>query len=439
MCIMNRTTFTKITVVIYLFLSISCCELFNTWGPDGTGRSDDTGEEPEYTLKIAWESDTKMVENSFSTMDNDAVYLFDGAALDSFLMGSILVKLDAQTGRIVWKRDMLNAPQFTSPIVIENYVYVHMSINGIYCFDKRDGTLVAKSVFDIDNQSLEIYRNITKHENFLYFGIGNGNRDNYFARVDTNSIEKDGGKTEQFIEAEVIWHPVYDGAVVTEPAFHSGIVYIHSSGSGGYPAELAGINMTTKSVEFYKEFGLNDDDEYYDNGWNYHSLYTHDDILYYIGSSISAYKLNTADRKCLYLKTFSYETPEKEAYGSNWHIDATFYSGRIYYTSGDSNPFGDHDYRNIHCINAKTGNLVWNDISKNSESHGTNPIIAHNRMYVPEGNGLRVYNAETGRLIGVDRNFSGTASGRNFLYGDLMLTVRRGHKKYTMVAIDVSK
>jgi hypothetical protein len=424
----------KMSFLVYLSLFISCCKLFNT-----EETQENAGEEPAYTLNIAWESDTKMVEFAETVMDEGAVYLFDGAASNSFVMGDILVKLDTQTGHTIWKTDMGKSPEFTPLVVIENYVYVHLPVNGIYCFDKRDGALAARVLFDIDNQSLEIYRNITKYENFLYFGIGNHNRNNYFARVDTNRIAKDGGQTEQHIEPEVIWKPIYDRSVVTKPAFHNGIVYIHSFGNGGDPVELVGINMITKAVEFYKEYGLAGNGEYYDDGWNYHSLYVYENILYYLGGMIAAYDLNTPAKDCLYSKIFSDRTPQKEVLSTSESLDVTFYNGRIYYTSGAGNPFGEHEYRNIHCIDAKTGNLVWNDISENSESHGTNPIIAHNRMYVPEGNGLRVYEPKTGRLIGVDKSFIGLAGGRNFLYGDLMITTRRGNKTYTMVAIDVSK
>jgi outer membrane protein assembly factor BamB len=431
----RKKTFIKMSMFICFSLFISCCKLFNTDEPsDKAG-----GEEPAYTAKIAWKSDTTLVEFAYTIMDEGAIYLFDGAAMNSLLMGHILVKLDAQTGRTIWKTDMGNPPEFTPLVIIENYIYVNLPVNGLYCFDKRDGALVARALFDIDNQSLEIYRNVTAHENFLYFGIGNYSKNNYFARVDTNRIVKDGGQTEQHIEPEVIWRPVYDRAIVTKPAFHNGIVYIHSFGRDGDPVELAGINLTTKAIEFNKEYGLAGDGEYYDNGWNYHSLYIHEDILYYIGSMISAYNLKTVDRDCLYSKIFSPEMPQKEFYSSVASLDVTFHNGRIYYTSEDGNPFGDHDYRNIHCIDAKTGNLVWNDISVNSEGHGTNPIIANNRMYVPEGNGLRVYEPDTGRLIGVDKSFSGFAGGRNFLYGDLMITTLRGNKIHPLVAIDVSK
>jgi outer membrane protein assembly factor BamB len=447
----NKTGFIRIVSAICLSLSLFCCKFFNNapLGNTENETSNNTGEEPSYTLKITWESDTELVEEGYTVMDEGAVYLFDGAAPDSYLMGSVLVKLDAQTGDTLWKTEMSNAPGFASPVVIENHVYVFVSPNTVFCFNKQNGEFAAKALLDIDNQSMEIYWGFTGYENFLYFGIGNNYNNNYFARVDTNNIQRDGGQTEQRIEPEIVWRPVHDRSIMTKPAFHNGVVYIHTEAvrRDGVPVELAGINMTTKAVEFYREFGLWSNGEYYDIGWDFHSLYVRDDILYYIGSSISAYDLKTAVRDQLYVKTFTPGiTPQKEFYDSGTCLDVTFYNGRIYYTSGAGNPFADHDYRNIHCIDAKSGNLIWNDISVNSESHGTNPIIAHNRMYVPEGNGMRVYDPETGRLIGVDKNFIGVAIARNFLYNDLMITTMR-YRLYIdgktrtakkLVAIDVS-
>jgi outer membrane protein assembly factor BamB len=338
----NMTGFIRATAVICLSLSLFQCKFFNNEPPANTG------EEPAYTLKIVWESDTERVEEPYTAMDGEAVYLFDGAALDSYLMGSVLVKLNAQTGESLWKTDMLNFPAFTSPAVTGTYVYVLIPPNAVFCFDKQDGSLAAKAFLDIDDQKLEIYRrSFTEYENFLYFGMGHDNKDNYFVRADTGHIQKDGGQTEQHIEPEIVWRPKNDRAIVTEPAFHNGVVYIHNVAikQNGDPVELAGINMTTKAVEFYTEFGFWNNGEYYDNGWNFHSLYVQDDILYYIGSSISAYNLKTAARDQLYLKTFSPDTPHKEVYGSTSSLDVAFHNNKIYYTNEVSNYLGDDGYR----------------------------------------------------------------------------------------------
>ena len=98
-------------------------------------------------------------------------------------------------------------------------------------------------------------------------------------------------------------------------------------------------------------------------------------------------------------------------------------------------------HRNIHCIDAETGELVWNAIAKDSESLETNPIIAHGRLYVSQHSGLRVYEPETGKLIGVDKSFCGAGMGRNVLYNDYMICLRvdRNTGDGRMVAVYVGE
>jgi outer membrane protein assembly factor BamB len=135
--------------------------------------------------------------------------------------------------------------------------------------------------------------------------------------------------------------------------------------------------------------------------------------------------------------------PKTQNYGGVSSLQSVFYQGEIYYTSGAGNLAGESNTcRNIHCIDAATGKLVWNDIANGSESLETNPIIAHNRLYISQSVGLRVYDPETGRLIGVDKNFIGEGLDRNLLYKDYLICERypsRNHGAGTLVAVDVSK
>jgi outer membrane protein assembly factor BamB len=144
--------------------------------------------------------------------------------------------------------------------------------------------------------------------------------------------------------------------------------------------------------------------------------------LYYLSWAISAYNLKTG--KQLYLKEFSLSnTSNNEGfYHAGGAVDKVFYKGKIYYTNGSSFRNG---FRNINCIDAETGKLVWHDIYKYSESLGINPIIAHGKMYVPQFMGIRVYNPDNGKLIGVDTSFCGFGTGgRCLLYNDYMITAR---------------
>jgi outer membrane protein assembly factor BamB len=144
-------------------------------------------------------------------------------------------------------------------------------------------------------------------------------------------------------------------------------------------------------------------------------------------------------RNLLWQHAFYIDTPDRENYGG-YTYQAVYYKGKVYYTSGESESGA--DFRNIHCIDAKTGKLVWSAIAKYSESLETNPIIAHDRLYVSQGSGIRVYNPENGKLIGVDKSFYGMGMGRNLLYGDYMICIRMdrgGSGTGNLVAVYVGK
>jgi outer membrane protein assembly factor BamB len=224
------------------------------------------------------------------------------------------------------------------------------------------------------------------------------------------------------------------------PVIKDNVVYVHTFARDSCIVELAGINVDTKEVVFYTTFGTREDGLQFENGIMPHSLYIHDDVLYFLSSSFSAYNLKNGQQ--LYQKLlFTDGTLESLAkvYLAWDIIDATFYNGRFYYTTKDSVNSG---FRNIHCIDAATGELVWNDTAARSESLGTNPIIAHGRMYVPQvSTGLRVYDPDTGKLIGVDTSFAGFPTGRNILYNDIMITTRMDRATYDnrIVAVYVGK
>jgi hypothetical protein len=63
-------------------------------------------------------------------------------------------------------------------------------------------------------------------------------------------------------------------------------------------------------------------------------------------------------------------------------------------------------------------------------------------MYVPQFlTGLRVYNPDTGKLIGVDTSLGCYPTGRNILYNDLMITTRVDRATYDkrIIAVYVGK
>jgi hypothetical protein len=375
---------------------------------------------------------------TFSRMiiENEYVYFHETQKNNATPM---LCKLNAQTGQIAWKVPS-DYSSLAHPVINGDYLYVFMNTNYFLCFEKETGAIAARVVVDINNQRLSMPWGIARYENYLYFGIGNYTSNNYFARLDTGLINMERRTSEQRLEAEALWSSQYDFAVCSAPVFYNNAVYFHTFvRDKSRPVELVGIHMETREQIFYYPFG-NEGGYSYEPGWGFNSLLLVDDILYFISASISAYNLTNGRR--LYYKKFEIDMPPKKNYSAAYHVEATYYNGKIYYTTMSSNGVYDWGYYNIFCIDAKTGNLAWGTIPKQSESLLVNPVIAHGKMYITHGYGLKVYNPENGKLIGADKNFCGNAVERNILYGDYLITTRddfAANRRFTVVAIYVGK
>jgi outer membrane protein assembly factor BamB len=419
-------------IVSALTVTLASCDLGS--------KAPSTGE-PSYSARVVWESDTRSSDEICLMLDGDALYTFETTNASPYYHW--LTKLDAKTGTVLWRSE----EQFPGlmvqcqPVVFGEYVYFFMGNDLIYRLHKETGTLSSITKVDIENRPLVINDNVIVHDNYLYFGIGNYRVDNYFVRIDINTIQgSENPHDTRLITPEIIWRPKSDRSISSVPVIKDNVVYVHTFAGDSHIVELAGINVDTKEVVFYTTFGTREDGLVFENGIMTHSLYIHGDVLYFLSSSFAAYNLKNGQQ--LYQKLlFTDGSPESLArvYPAWEPIDATFYNGRFYYTTLDSVNSG---LRNIHCIDADTGELVWNDTAPNSESLGTNPIITHGRMYVPQFvTGLRVYNPDTGSLIGVDASFAGYGTGRNILYNDLMITSRTDRVTYDrrIVAIYVGK
>jgi hypothetical protein len=378
------------------------------------------GTEPVYEANVVWEvSGVNVWYPNLNAYDDGYMYVY---GKDNKTGEEKLIKINVEDQTVVWSL-LIGYPSNKKFLIDGDYIYNVMLDNTIICVNKNEGKIAAKITVDIENQDLELHWNLLVYENYLYVGIGHHTSNSYFVRIDMNQIDKTGDNLNQFFEPEILWRPQYNWAVASTPAVYESVIYVHTfvgNAPEPEPVELAGFNVHTKERVFYEQFGV--EGEYqYELGRNWDSLLVRDGVLYVISDSISAYNLQTGKR--LYLKKFYPGTPPEQVYYASDHLELTYYKGKIYYTNINSN-HNYNRYRNIFCVDAATGNLVWSAVPPDSESLWTNPIAAYDRVYVPHGYGFRVYDAETGKLLGVDKNFEGNALCRNILYGDYMITVR---------------
>ncbi|MDR2955015.1 MAG: PQQ-binding-like beta-propeller repeat protein [Prevotella sp.] len=390
--------------IIFVLPFFSCRLMTN----DNNKNSD---KEPSYKASIVWESNTNVISfpSDIAIADSN-VYVYENTESEE-VISFRLSKLNAKTGEVMWRTESFSKWPSCPPQIIGEYAYVFLFQSSlIHSYDIETGKLAAIIETDTENNGMEIESNPIVYGNYLFFGIYNGPMGSYLARLDVTTIDYSKNHSEfQFIDPEIIWVPELGGFAWTEPIIRNNVIYCRSYAgiTSDDPIELAGINMDTKQVVFHQRID-------YDNGQEHYPLLIHEDIIYILGHSLSAYNLNTGEQ--LFLKTFTGAEPDNEWYAAIFSsLGKVYHKGKIYYTNS---------YSDVICIDAKTGKLAWKERVPLVESLGTNPIIVNDKMYVPYAGGLRVYDTNTGKLIGVDKSFEGHGQGKNILYNNYMIAVK---------------
>jgi outer membrane protein assembly factor BamB len=416
----KRPHISSITVLVSVLFCISSCGLVK----------DEDGD-PVYKTKIAWDSGLYSNDYQEYMVDGDSVFFYERPPGYSTVNIYALTRLDADTGRLIWRSTVLfNWIVFCQPVAIGGYVYVFLRSNVILCFDRETGERTAKVRVDINNKNLEFDSFATVYQGYLYLSLYSG-KGKYFIRLDVNLVDQGGDAVMQEITPEVLWEPETGGVVRSKPVIYNNTVY-----TGTYnpwfsaPIELAGFDLDSGLMVFHATFGGSEDTASYEgnirypedirfpeNGYMDNPIIIHNNILYYLSWSINAWNLNTGER--LYRHVFTNSVPKSEEYSANT-LQALYYKGNIHYTSSSGG-----ERRNIICINAATGKLVWSAAPRTLETLDTNPVIAHGKLYVCAFDGLYVFKPEDGKLLGVDKSFWGAGMGRNVLYKDYMICIRK--------------
>ena len=186
-----------------------------------------------------------------------------------------------------------------------------------------------------------------------------------FPRISTDSrrgSHKGTKSTEgriQIINPEIIWIPEYNGYVIAKPVLYNNVVYTSTySPRGEVPVELAGFAIDTGEMVFYLSFGGPEDadekNQGVESGGVGNPIFIHEDILYFLSGTLSAWDLKTGEQ--LYRHIFTKGTPNHMIYPASGSLQALFYQGNIYYTSRNSDSH--YGFHNIHCMEAATGKLV---------------------------------------------------------------------------------
>ena len=423
----------------------SCDFLFNNTKQKDT--------EPVYTPNYAWklELDGRRIGSQPYT-EGQYFYLIEYLSDTKAVQ---LVKINMETGYYVWKAEALDDGHewYSSNIVkVDNKLYFMRPNSGlIYCYadNDDDGKLLAR--VQIGTTEAEAIRNSCSLETIvtdgtaLYWGSvgepGTAPISGHLLKLDINTIDYTKYSTIQVCIPHSLYTKGtrYECTFWSAPIIDNGVLYFNTLNCD-YPdgySTLVAIDLQSETVKWEKKLsGV--------AGTTLNTLLVRDDILYVINSSLLRVNKYTGDILTRYdSEENSTEHPATTPSPSLCGIG--YDNGRLYYTticSSDAHSQTGIPEKFIYslvCIDTKTLKFLWG-FHPVSGTSSTYPVVKDGKAYiVTHIDGLRVFDAKTGKLLGVDKSIIAWGDEANVLYKDYFIFFNTNFKtnRATLCAIRV--
>ena len=424
----------------------SCDLLFNS------NKQKDTEREPSYTPNYAWQLklDGMQIHSQAYTADN-YLYLLQNIEREKE-DGVQLIKIDMETGAYVWKADQIfdGHQWYSSNIVKADNKLYFMRKNGIiYCYSDIDGTRLARiQVGTTEQEALHNrykLKTIVTDGTALYWGSAGdpGSINAHLLKLDLDTIDytQNGAiqiRVPRSLYTKADWRqctfwsaPIIDGNILFFNTFNI-------KHPDGY-STLVAIDLQSETVKWEKELhGL--------QGRVNNDLIIKDNILYML--DVTA--LLRVDKHTGEVLT-RYDDEKDPPYTQPLMIPTVslcgiwYDDGRLYYTTVGSTETASQTgmskdlVSSLVCIDAKTLKFLWG-FHPVSGTSSTYPVVKDGKAYiVTHIDGLRVFDAKTGKLLGVDKSIIAWGNEANVLYKDYFIFFNKNFKtnRATLCAIRV--
>ena len=424
----------------------SCDLLFNS------NKQKDTEREPSYTPNYAWQLklDGMQIHSQAYTADN-YLYLLQNIEREKE-DGVQLIKIDMETGAYVWKADQIfdGHQWYSSNIVKADNKLYFMRKNGIiYCYSDIDGTRLARiQVGTTEQEALHNrykLKTIVTDGTALYWGSAGdpGSINAHLLKLDLDTIDytQNGAiqiRVPRSLYTKADWRqctfwsaPIIDGNILFFNTFNI-------KHPDGY-STLVAIDLQSETVKWEKELhGL--------QGRVNNDLIIKDNILYML--DVTA--LLRVDKHTGEVLT-RYDDEKDPPYTQPLMIPTVslcgiwYDDGRLYYTTVGSTETASQTgmskdlVYSLVCIDAKTLKFLWG-FHPVSGTSSTYPVVKDGKAYiVTHIDGLRVFDAKTGKLLGVDKSIIAWGDEANVLYKDYFIFFNKNFKtnRATLCAIRV--
>ncbi len=429
----------KCLLSFLILVILSSCNILGCIFPEEKEKT-----EPEYKSDIVWTLETEMCARPAS-IDNviydNYLYVIDGEQYNAKNYFN-LIKIDIETGKKIWQTETIYSTVTCNVVKCENKLFLAGEYDYyLYCFDDKTGKLLATVTFSDKEEinktlSPNPLRNILAYQNRYLFWSNYKNSEGKIIRFDTEKIDfTKETTTVQILSAEAFGNTGNeDDFIYSCILLENGLIYFITSGDDydNTLVKVGAVDCETGDLKW--SYVIQD---CYATGGGYTMYYLDGKLYAFIGASIC---FEAATGKIIYEYVQNFKNGRNDVSISKLQYSAgVFYNnGRFYCTttssSGAPAMLGiDPKYvKNIQCVDAKNGKLIWGDLPENSSSLGGRPIVLNGKVFVPMYlQGLRVYDEKTGKLIGVDKNIITTGDERNESYKDLLIIMQWDINKNT--------
>lgn len=369
---------------------------------------------PRYTPSYAWQLCLENVWDETCLYTEDQyMYLLERKNTDTMY----LTKRDMETGRDDWKGNRLyidNERYLSNAVKIGNILYIMYFESGLlYCYSDTNGALLA--LVQIGSTKDEISRNrsssgtIITNGTTLYWGTDD------LLKLDVTTIDYTQGSVIQIrspssLQLNAHWN---GGSLASEQLIEDNVLYLlaRNQESPNTYEVVAAVDLQTETIKWKKQL---------DNikGYSDSELHIQDDVLYVLTNSFI--RIDKRDGSILTRYDGEIAPPSTGPIAeSTVSLHKVRYDDeRLYYIavrSTQAHIGWKRDY-SLMCIDAVTLKFLWG-IPLEHGSYHTPLTVANGKIYIiTYGDGLLVFDAKTGKLLGADKTVSGGSNGINVLY-----------------------
>jgi len=374
---------------------------------------------PSYETKVLW-------ERGMLRVSTDSPPLIEGENLYfpfDYMGGSSITKINLESGKVLWETDGLWDHDREQLQKIGEHIYFPVETGLVYVLNDSDGKLAATVMLGnnrAEARSNRVAWDSTAASGTSLFWSGPFHRDvpeQGVLRLDTNNIDFSKAPDEiQAIIPDLVWSSQNESYIHANIISDNGTLYFISStyirSAIQHIPVLIALNADTLEVRWNRKM-LHIIDPYY------YPLFINGENVIVFDKTISCYNKSTGEP--------IYENMQLKYNHSDWIMkNSTLYNNRLFYTTSDG----------IVSINADTGTLAWYTPAED-DIYFDHFQVNKGKMYHLRKDGLYVYNADNGNLLGMDNKFKYTYSIEQFdlIYKDTVILMNEQSYGYYLTAI----